>query len=255
MYGLANPYVKAKDFLASCEFELEGLIPDCAPPALGNWAGKPDGSLRNHGVEYVSRHARDRKTLISDAEQLLKEMKEKYFDKKSDHFSERTSTHVHINCSSLTDEQVRTIVLLYALFEEFFFYMVKPERRHNIHCVPLTETHLPHHNKENRESLRQRWHKNTALNMGRLTDLGTLEFRHLHGTDSMKELDEWLHVLENLWKLGQRVTITKENIVNKDTVKTWFESIFFPCDKIMGMSPNLNTIIKNSLIDVKLSLS
>ena len=145
------------------------------------------------------------------------------------------------------------MVLLYALFEEFFFLLVKPYRRDNIHCVPLTETSMPRLYKHDIVGMLKYWHKYTALNLKRLSDLGTMEFRHMHGTNNVQELDTWLKILENLWKLCQNVEI-KSHTLSKDQIAVWFDQLFRPSDRVMAMRHNLFDMIRNSLIDVKFSL-
>ena len=248
-YGCGNAlYTGAVGFLASLECELEWVRN--GGNNIGAFRCEKDGSLRNNGFEYISAVGKDRKALVEDFEFLHKNIT---FYAKEDPFSARTSTHVHVNVCTLEMEQVRNLVLLYALFEEFFFAMVKPVRRDNIHCVPLTETYLPNHYNKSAAALLPHWHKYTALNMKRVTDLGTLEFRHLHGTGDSKEVETWLHVLENLWKLCQRVDINEQTLSDKNAIQEWFELIFFPADRIIMLKPSLFDIIKNSLIDVKFS--
>jgi hypothetical protein len=143
--------------------------------------------------------------------------------------------------------------LLYALYEEFFFAMVEQGRRGNIHCVPLTETHLPGNYALPIEKLAQqgRWHKYTALNILPLTTLGTVEFRHLQGTDDVELFGEWLQLLENLWKLSQETTITVEALVSEEVLKSWWKELFGHSKRIMALEPAFNNTIANSLLDVK----
>jgi hypothetical protein len=242
-------YVQVRGFCASLECEMEQLR-SCQVNYTNFWKKDNDGSLRNNGVEFMSLKGVERKTLVEAFTELHKGL---VFYTKGDPFHERTSTHVHVNVQTLTPPQVKNMLLLYALFEEFFFAMVKPHRRDNIHCVPLTETYLPNNYHRDLEGLIENWHKYTALNLKRITDLGTVEFRHLHGTNDAKELDVWLHVLENLWKLCQRIEIDEKSLSNKAQIQEWFELVFFPADKIMMLKPSLFDIIRNSLIDVKFS--
>ena len=244
-----SPYSQMKGFCASLECEME-QVRSVPSSVLLFWKKDNDGSLRNHGIEFISLQGTDRKTLVNEFTKLHKDL---VFWTKGDPFHDRTSTHVHVNVQTLERGQVRNMLLLYALFEEFFFAMVKPHRRDNIHCVPLTETYLPNKYLHALPELHAAWHKYTALNLKRLSDLGTVEFRHMHGTNDPKEVDIWLHVLENLWKLCQRITIDEKSLSDKAQIQEWFELIFFPADKIMMLKPSLFDIIRNSLIDVKFS--
>lgn len=240
--------------LKECVFGLECEVESIANGGKSTTRFKcvQDGSLRNNGWEYTTMFPNYRVNVVDEFKGLYKELK---LNPKSESFTERTSTHVHVNVSSMDVEHARQMILLYSLYEEFFFALVKPCRRDNIHCVPLTETHLPSKYSKSLHELIQVWSKYTALNLGRLHDLGTMEFRHLHGTNNPEELNEWLHVLENLWKLSQRIIIDAEALGNHKKLEEWFELLFFPSNKVMMLKPSLFSIIRNSLIDVKMSVA
>lgn len=246
-FGIGLPDELPKgEFVAGIECELEGVA---LPIPIEGFFIEKDGSLRGNGYEYIS--------IPFTKVALLEKFKELHsrleFIKGEDPFSPRTSTHVHVNCAFLGFKEVRTIVLLYALFEEFFFMMVKPIRRDNIHCVPLTETHLPNLYRRGLDGMVDRWHKYTALNIKPLREIGTIEFRHLHGTGDVAELSRWLDVLERLWLLGQRVEINTKTLTNKQHIQMWFSDIFAGAPSILAYRESLFDIIKNSLIDVKFS--
>jgi hypothetical protein len=246
--GGKNPYTKLTEFHASLECEVEAIRN--GGEHFGNWKCIQDHSLRNNGFEYVCMIPRTIDHLMKDFISLHSHLDLK---KDADPFSERTSTHVHVNVTNLDEEHVKNMVLLYALFEEFFFSMVKPSRRDNIHCVPLTETYLPDIYSKSLDAYITKWSKYTALNLKRITDIGTVEFRHMHGTNDVGELRQWLEVLENLWKLCTRVSINEKSLANKAEIQDWFDLLFHPAPKIMMLKPSLFDIIRNSLIDVKMS--
>jgi hypothetical protein len=243
-FGCNGVYADCREFLAGVECEIEAIID---PPTVAGFNMTQDHSLRNGGLEYVSTMPFTRATLVNNFKALHSSLE---FVKDSDPFSFRTSTHVHINCQGLTIPQARTLVLLYALFEELLFSMVKPDRRNNIHCVPLTETYLPANYKRPITYLHEKWHKYTALNIKRLNDLGTMEFRHLHGTNDVELFSQWLSVLEGLWNLCQKTDIAPTTLT-KDNILRWFDEVFAEVSSIKALRSNLFNIIRNSLIDVK----
>lgn len=246
-HRLDHPLTQASDFIAGLECEIESVH---KAKGIGQFQCTEDGSLRNHGVEFISAPL-PKNVLIDEFKNLHAVIT--YYSKE-EAFSPRTSTHVHVNCRPLDEKQVKNVVLLYALFEEFFFSMVDSSRRGNIHCVPLTETFLCNYYGYNLNNMIQRWHKYTALNLIPLTKFGTIEFRHLQGTDDVNLMEEWLTTLENLWSLGQQIEINASTLSDKDTLRRWFGHIFGHSNKIMALEPCLFDMIRNSLIDVKLSL-
>lgn len=235
----------SKEFYAGIECEIEAVKGPVKPTP--NFDHKEDGSLRNSGVEFIS--------CPLQIDDLMNSFKALHQNLKlgDDPFSYRTSTHVHVNIASLTMEQARTMVLLYALFEECFFMMVKSNRRDNIHCVPLTETALPSKYKLTFDQYVKHWSKYTALNLKRAIDLGTMEFRHLHGTNDVQEFEQWLCTLRNLWTLAQEVEIN-ENTLAEEYVLKWFDVIFKDVPKVLQIRPSLFEVIRNNLIDVKFSI-
>jgi len=171
-YGLSvKPELTLVDapLYMGCEYEIENITSHGSAEEF--LTIEQDGSLRNNGYEYITRpHTLD--DTLSGFTRLHETI-----GHGPDAYTERTSIHVHVNCCNLTQLEVRNIVLLYALYEEAFFAMVSPARRDNIHCVALTETFLPSIYRTNCNTLLQRWHKYTALNLKPLSTQGTIELR------------------------------------------------------------------------------
>jgi hypothetical protein len=84
-------------------------------------------------------------------------------------------------------------------------------------------------------------------------DLGTIEFRHLHGTRDVKELDQWLTTLENLYTLAKTVDLNEKTLTDVFILK-WFTSIFKDAPVILKIQPSLFEVISNNLIDIKLAV-
>ena len=254
-FGLPRVYdTTALDaFVAGIECEIEAIS---KPVSVDGFSITQDGSLRNprapkgYGHEYIS-FPLPREALVTVFTKLHQKLE---FYPDEDPFSSRTSTHVHVNCQNLELDQTRTLVLLYALFEEMFFLMVDKSRRGNIHCVPLNETTMPNLYKKSINVMIVNWHKYTALNLKPLAKLGTVEFRHLHGTNDPELLNQWLSVLENLWRLSQEVKVNSLNLQKETVIRSWFEYIFAPAPGILKHGPSLFDVIRNSLVDVKFSV-
>lgn len=235
---------KINFFVAGIECEIESVEPD---QHFDNFMSTHDGSLRNDGMEFISKPL-DRGTLIHSFKDLHAHIQ---LYAPEDAFTARTSTHVHINCRTLDLNQTRQLILFYALFEDFFFAMVNQDRRSNIHCVPLTETFLPQLYKYDVYRYVKNWHKYTALNVLPLAKQGSIEFRHLQGTRDDQLLSDWLLVLENLWRLAQRESITTEALADQAKLKQWWRTLFGHSPRIMALEPAFDNVIQNSLLDVK----
>jgi hypothetical protein len=248
-YGLGQTFLNVTDkFYAGIECEIE-----CVRSPRENFdifKATHDGSLRNDGLEFISEPS-EKLQLVEGFKKLHARLA---FTEVDDPFSPRTSTHVHINCRSLTAGQVKNLIMLYVLYEEFFFAMVKPERRGNIHCVPLSETYLCSFYSKPLDYLRQRWHKYTALNILPLGELGTVEFRHLQGTDDASLLEEWLTTLENLWRIAQRTYVDAAFVSSPEVITATWEQLFGHSARITPLRPNIAAMTQNNLLDVKLSL-
>jgi len=200
------------------------------------------------GVEKDTTFHIAKETLLASFKNLHASIQ---YHEKSEAFSPRTSTHVHINCRTLDSEEARQLVLFYALFEEFFFAMVDKSRRANIHCVPLTETFLPQIYRYDLTRYIKNWHKYTALNVIPLLKQGSIEFRHLQGTNDAQLLSEWLTTLDNLWQICQREELTTETLADTAKLKQYWKTLFGHSPRVMALEPAFNNVIQNSLIDVK----
>lgn len=249
-YGLGKPnnLLNPEEFIIGIECEIESV-------RHWNIEGTPiqvkeDGSLRNSGYEFITKPQTKDFTLVAF---WALHSGLKFYDRDLA-FSERTSTHVHVNCSALSVEQTRVLVLLYALYEEYFFQLVKPERRDNIHCVPLSETYLSSKYAKPIYDMLPKWSKYTALNILPLKTLGTVEFRHLHGTGDENELSSWLTCLENLYKISRSAYISRETLGNKEWIYEYFQLIFGHTNRRHESLSNVQAVVSNSLIDLKLAV-
>lgn len=235
-------------FVAGMECEIESVkgIKD----HVLNWDSTNDGSLRNNGIEFISLPM-FRDGLVQSFKNLHAQID---YHNRNEAFTHRTSIHVHVNCRGLTAEQLKQFLLFYALYEEFFFAMVKPERKHNIHCVPLSQTYLPSRYARPIEQMINNWHKYTAFNMLPIKTLGTVEFRHMHGTADVELVSQWLKTIENMWLLCQSDAITQDNITEVAYIERWFDTIFADAPQILALKSSLHSIIEDNLLDVKFAL-
>jgi hypothetical protein len=210
---------KAKHSLYEGQQSKDGHYTFCAPTALVGieievenvkqvehldyyWKMKDDGSLRNYGKEFTTIPLRA--TQIPYALEYLS----KALQNNDLSFSPRTSVHVHLNVRDMAWDQIRVLTLLYAIFERHFFHLAGTKRESSIFCVPLYKT--TQLSCLNWIEQNPKWHKYNAINLatilgdGDVPRFGTIEFRHMYGTQDHDLLCPWI---DNILKL--RVASTK----------------------------------------------
>lgn len=156
------------------------------------WILTEDGSLRNNGVEWITRpiQANYVHAALTD---LFSAMSAECC------FSPRTSVHVHVNCLDVQVDKITNIVMLYAIVENLLYRFAGRGRNKNIYCVPLHECNLLSRVSERGiEYLVNSWSKYAGLNLVPLADKGTIEFRHMHGTNDVNKLTTWVDMLTRL---------------------------------------------------------
>lgn len=125
------PSAVAKSILnTGCGIEVE--VENAGPKELAGWNIVEDHSLRNRGMEYVTKIGKRVHNIFPMLEQLFKYARENNWA-----ISDRTSIHVHINVQNLTLDQLNSLIILYTIFERPLFQYAADERRSNVFCVPL----------------------------------------------------------------------------------------------------------------------
>ena len=201
------------DQLVGIEVELENSnVPMKLKSAV--WDAHGDGSLRNAGLEWISRPipARDAPAALDD---LFSGGANKCC------FTPRTSVHVHFNCRDLMKDTVLDVVLTYMHFERKLFNFVGRNRIKNIYCVPINETGLAEQLLTRRfDRVVVGWKKYTGLNLLPLRGKGTIEFRQMHGTADVRKLSIWIRLLSHMFQWCEKQG-TKS--VRKSLATCWTE--------------------------------
>jgi hypothetical protein len=111
----------------------------------------------------------------------------------------------------------------------------------------------------NASALRDKWHKYTAFNivpMGPSPDnhgFGTVEFRHLYGTDNIEVFQTWLSAIKELYlyiATKPEFSLLK-TLANIDVAELVQEAI--PTLARRHTAEEIKSLCADSLIDVKLS--
>jgi hypothetical protein len=241
-------------FLCGCEFEIEAI--KAHPNPHPHIQVDIDHSLRNNGHEY--------KTAPNDYKSTLElfDYLHKNIQLGKEPFSHRTSTHVHVNVSTLNVATVRQMVLAYALLEPMFFAYVGKTREHNIFCVPLYFTTMPEYYKKDLLYMHNVWHKYTAFNilpLGPQKDgtpgIGTLEFRHLYGTNDKSIFTKWLTILKEFYEFFEKnpdYNIVEEVAKGKTPASICNQIIPSLCE--MYPIKEINSLCADTMLDVKLTV-
>ena len=185
---------------------------------LKYWQVTTDGSLRNEGLEFLSRGP----IPFADAEPAILEYLKVIEESGAKHnkHNYRTSIHCHINVYSMTVAQLQRLVHIYLLSEAAFFRMGGEVRRSSPYCVALNDAHesfklhanfalqkMPNGN----DAAYKKFHryasmvnnsnlKYCAFGTFRLKDLGTVELRMHEGTNDPDRLKLLVRAAKQLYK-------------------------------------------------------
>lgn len=190
------------------ELEYDGdNLPRATPIVKGGpaWVAKEDGSLRGSaggdqrgGIEYVLSEPCSREQVRPMLTQLFD-----FMDKSQAEFiiSNRTSSHVHVNVSQMKINEVTSMIILWAIFEEALANWCGENRVGNHFCLRgkdcsvavdayyqgLTDSQFRFNIPEGAKYM--------ACNYRALQAYGSLEFRTFGGCDDINRLDLWIKFL------------------------------------------------------------
>jgi hypothetical protein len=187
-----NYTIECPTALVGIEVEIENVQTSIFPEFY--WKEKEDGSLRNYGREYTSIPLRGNQIPYA-LDYLFNNLN---INNKPE-CSTRCSTHVHLNVRDMTPNQVKSLVALYSLFEKHFFHIAGTKRETSIFCVPLYKSNIKKATISNILEITQYWPKYLALNLAPISGsndvakYGTIEFRHLYGTQDKAIIINWIN--------------------------------------------------------------
>ena len=240
--------------LYGLELEIERVEQDMA---VNGMVVATDGSLRNNGLEFITRPM-----YLNGVASCL----QTFFTKNrltEDNYSERTSIHVHTNCNDLTPDQVASVCVLYQVFEKVLFSWIGNDREANIFCVPWSETTVSYQTvgrlvEQNTNALRD-WNKYTALNLAPLTRFGTIEWRHMNGHSDMARILLWCQLIGCLFAYcrNRKHDDVLNLVINLNTTSQYMNVL----DTVFGsLSKHLKgigyeTLIEDGVLNMKYSIA
>lgn len=210
------------------EIELEG-VSSGEYQQLGNavnryWDVKEDGSLRNGGIEIVSRGGQGGSTLISALDVLERALSTVDFNA-----SWRCSTHIHVNMLDATMKQCAMFVMAYTCVEPVMFHFCGDSRQANNFCIQ---------NKDCLSAIKTAMYifhtmqaggpgctieKYMALNVLPLfhPEFGTVEFRGSHAITEKDELIALTNRMLAIKRLVMQWTGDEESLINHIELNGW----------------------------------
>lgn len=204
-----NPAHASSNFpyLMGVELELE-RVKNPAPHAPAGWEQHDDQSLRN-GVEYVT--AGPMSGLA-----LKRAIATFYAAGITWANSPRTSTHIHVNASDMTVDQVRTMFTLSYILEDALFQIIGAGRKFSGYCMPLFE--MPPHRIKSILCSESTGNFNAAMggpnvdkyygfNINSIRKHGTVEFRYFYGGPSKEELNSWLAYCTSIKRAAKNISL------------------------------------------------
>lgn len=185
------------------EIETEGQFPGII--SHKQWDVKNDGSLRN-GLEFVSKPVKDVRAAVTGIGEVLKASGAVLNP------SYRCSTHIHYNYQSRTFKDVCALMIAWAALEPLFLRQMPPGRDGSIYCMSGYDTgDLPFFFDQFCNDIRTSFrlgfrgrNKYSSLNILRLQDLGTVEFRIFPSSIDPEKIGTWADWIVNLDTLSQK---------------------------------------------------
>lgn len=219
------------------EIETETLE-DYQIPKMKFWTVENDGSLRNVGREYISKGPL---SLGGQLEGALEEFKSSTKDIKFIEGSYSTSVHVHVNMLNRSLLHLNNFIVLYTLVENLLLEYAGDDRKSNLFCLPMRdaegnvnniETFLTYLNSSRSvdafRSLNNASMKYAALNIAPMGNIGSLEFRSFRGVTDIKDIIQWVKIIQKIVDYSQMDGLTPPRIIFKwrEGTKPFLEDLF-----------------------------
>ncbi|NIP41352.1 MAG: hypothetical protein GWO28_01230 [candidate division Zixibacteria bacterium] len=191
------------DGLYGIEIELERMR-NASELEMKYWRLVNDGSLRNHGIEFVLTQPLGGADIPRALSELEKAILKGRFDPS---LTDRTSVHVHMDVRELSNTELSKLIILYTIFERVLFQYAGPHRWGNIFCMPIEYAQLQipiltdipendgHLFADAVFSGSRGIDRYSALNLLALPRFGSLEFRMHQGEWRAEQLLRWVSIL------------------------------------------------------------
>ena len=172
-----------------------------------HWIAERDGSLRN-GVELISREPMTYQQVQDACAPLTVWIHESNLN-----LTPRCSTHIHVNVSDMTVQQLKTMVWLSVAMEPVILQFCSKLRQHNGFCLPshktvnITRDWRKFFNFLDGKDSYPSLSKYAAVGGFRLHDLGTLEFRMFPACQDTSRLLWYVDIVNSIRETAMSHTI------------------------------------------------
>lgn len=234
-----------KKSLIGVEVEVENVLRIDPNIFLGEmWQVIDDHSLRNSGREFKTRPIAIEyieRALIRLLSGLNPDID----------FSPRTSIHVHQDVRGMELRQVLGLLFTYAVCESLLFKFAGLGRKRSIYCVPIVQTELLDIFRKQDKIIRylqtigEWWPKYTALNLNPISTFGTVEYRHLGGTDNLGKILAWIDLISRLkiwaYKVPYETIVARISDLNTNSqYQSFIDDVFGGATTYLDKSDLLN---------------
>lgn len=194
--GLEFEIENIQEYMRDIEFtrDLDGLK---------YWTTHHEGSIRNAGLEFVTRSGVQDKDILAALLELKKLLKKS----KTAEFSDRCSLHAHFDMSIMTFNNLKNFILLTLIFEDLLFKFASTTRKYSNYCTPhsfgqyhtylkklvtidsFADLHL---------FTTSYGDKYSSINLVPLGRFGTIEIRNHPGTFNFSNVILWINIISSI---------------------------------------------------------
>jgi len=208
-----------------------------------------DGSLRNGGREFIlgARNAmgqtlpvngKDLEDGLLALDNALKGYEDDGYERPQ--CTERTSVHLHLDVRDLEWPELQKFVGLYTIFEDVLFRYAGEDRKASAYCKPIGRTSSIRENLgvlltrdvDALGGILEQADKYDGLNLEAVKKFGSIEIRIHRGTTDIREVIEWINVIQSLKiaaKSGDISLHELPELVSSLGLMNFFNKVFVDC--------------------------
>lgn len=231
-------------------------------PLFTYWNAVNDGSLRQHGVEFVTKTPVKRENIKASLKELNKFLVAT--NKNNDHESPRTSVHIHTNTLDMTPIHMWNQIIIYWILDSCMVELCGIYRVTNLFCLRLRDgTGIIDNvkleltpNTSFHSALTSENYRYSSQNLVALSKFRSIEYRSKGGKFDMVDVEEWINALLSI-KDAARTFTDPCHVLNEfysKGARSFIKRVLTPeyCDKMFGIKDHIEKVTYNAdlLIDL-----